>query len=109
MLKPHSAEHVFGGMSGTVDEHMKNVMEGEGHADWRGGQFKEGVLTSRAASVSTSSTPMPDIGSPKGYAYGVSVLHEAGRQTELPTNAMQAVSWIHQKNSKPRTGRRGTK
>jgi len=99
LSRPHDAEKVFHGASGTIDEHMKNVMEGpEVSHGWK----------ESAAALSVPRTA-PDPGTQGGYVYGRSVLHEAARQLRMRPNAAQPVSWVHEKATKPRTGNRGTK
>lgn len=97
LLRPYDAEKVFHGASGTVDEHMRNVMEGPGN---RHGWNSDAEHVRRTA---------PDPGSAAGYAYGRAVIHEAARRMGLRPNAAQPISWIQEKESKPRVGERGNR
>lgn len=95
LLRPYDAEVVFHGASGTIDEHMRNVMEGK--TERFGWNPKPGDV--RTA---------PNPGKPAGYAYGRAALHEASRRLGMRPNAAQPISWINEKETKPRKGRAGT-
>ena len=97
LLRPHDAEVVYHGASGTVDEHMRNVMEGP----------KERRGWNEDAGDKERTVPNP--GKQGGYMYGRAVIHEASRRLGLRPNATQPISWIQEKESKPRTGNRGTR
>lgn len=93
MLRPHDAEKVFNGESGTIDEHQRNVMEGKGvHHVW-----KESATTPKQP---PRTAPSP--GKKLGYEYGRTVLHEAARRMNMRPNEAQPTSWISEKETKPR-------
>jgi len=100
LARPYDAHEAFNGASGTIDEHMRNVMEGP--------EQRHGWKEDSAGSIAAPRTA-PDPGQLSGYIYGRSVLHEAARQLRMRPNAAQPVSWVHEKASKPRLGNRGTK
>lgn len=97
LLAPHNAEVVFHGASGTVDEHMRNVMEGpQVNHVWNEDSTGHG-----GSNAGKPARTAPDPSKPAGYMYGRAALHEAARRMGMRPNAAQPISWIHEKETKP--------